>query len=120
MIKVQNNVAFREDLPKFLQGLARESLADLSWTDPALEVQNLAWWPEDNQTQPLGENEKYGEEVLTVDADRKVVVSVLQVVPMTQEEIDARTVEQNAAKAEQRKQITAQIADLNAQLQALE
>lgn len=75
MIKVQNNTATREPLPAFLQGLAPESLADLSWTDAALGVQDMAWWPEEQQWAPLAEGERHGAEVLTIDAERKVVIS---------------------------------------------
>lgn len=75
MIKVQNNTATREPIPAFLRGLSPASLADLSWTDPALGVSDAAWWPEERQWPELDEGERYTEEVLTIDADRKVVVS---------------------------------------------
>jgi len=89
MIKVQNNTATREPLPPFLRGLAPESLADLGWTDPALGVSDAAWWPEEDQSAPLGEFERYGDETLTVDAERKVVVVVREVVPWSADEIAA-------------------------------
>lgn len=88
MIKVQSNTATREPIPRFLRGLSRESLADLSWTDPALGVSDAAWWPVEDQSPPLGEYERYGAETLTVDTDRKVVVSVREVVPFSEEEIE--------------------------------
>lgn len=75
MIKVQNNTATREPIPAFLRGLRPESLLDLSWTDPALGVQDAAWWPEERQWPDLEEGERYTEEVLTVDTERQVVVS---------------------------------------------
>lgn len=75
MIKIQNNTATRAPLPAFLRGLAAESLADLSWTDPSLGVQDAAWWPEDRQWPDLAEGERYTAETLTIDADRQVVVS---------------------------------------------
>lgn len=59
MIKVKDGVATREPLPDFLYGLLPESLADLSWTDPALGVQDLAWWPEENTEGPLGADKKW-------------------------------------------------------------
>lgn len=89
MIKVHNNIATREPIPQFLRGLAPESLADLSWTDPALGVSDAAWWPEDDQSPALGEFERYGAETLTVDADRLVVVVVRDIVPWSDEEIAA-------------------------------
>lgn len=87
MIKIQNNTATREPIPVFLQGLAPESLADLSWTDPALGVQDCKWLPEDNQSPALNEYERYGDETLTI-ADGKVI-STRAVVPWSAEEIAA-------------------------------
>lgn len=104
MVKIQNGIATREPIPHFLQGLAPESLANLSWTDPALGVSDAAWWPEDDQSPALGEYERYGDETLTVDADRRVVVVVREVVPWSAEEIEA-------AKAERRAEMAQQIAD---------
>lgn len=75
MFKIIGNQVTRKPLPTFLQGLALESLADLSWTDPALGVQEAAWWPEDRQWPELEEGERYTDEVLSIDAERKVVVS---------------------------------------------
>lgn len=86
MIKVQNNIATREPIPQFLRGLAPQSLADLSWTDPQLGVSDAAWWPEEDQSATLGEFERYGSETLTVDADRRVVVVVKEIEPWTAEE----------------------------------
>lgn len=87
MIKVQNNTATRESLPQFLVGLAPESLADLSWTDPALQVQDCAWWPEEDQSPTLQQFERYGDETLTLDPERRVVIVARSVVPWSAEEI---------------------------------
>lgn len=87
MIKVKNNIATREDLPKFLQGLKPESLLDLSWTDSALGVSDCAWWPELDESAPLGQYERYGAETLTPDPGRQVVVVVREIVSWTEEEI---------------------------------
>lgn len=75
MIKVQNNTATREPIPAFLRGLRPESLLDLSWTDPALGVQDAAWWPEERQWPELEPGERYTDETLTINTERKVVVS---------------------------------------------
>jgi hypothetical protein len=83
MIKVENGIATREALPQFLQGLLPESLADLSWTDPALGVQDVAWWPEENAEGELGVNKKWGAEVFTLDSERKVVKVARKQVAMT-------------------------------------
>jgi hypothetical protein len=89
MIKIHNNTATREPIPTFLMGLKPESLLDLSWTDPALGVADCMWWPEEDQSAPLGQLEVYGSETLTIDADRKVVVVVRSVEPMHQDQITA-------------------------------
>jgi len=87
MIKIQSNAATREPIPSFLRGLAPESLADLSWTDPALGVSDAAWWPEEDQSPALAEFERYGDETLTPDAARQVVIVTRTVVPWSAEEI---------------------------------
>jgi hypothetical protein len=83
MVKVEGNIATREPLPAFLQGLLPESLVDLSWTDPALGVQDVAWWPEEHTEGELGVNKKWGAEVLTLDSERKVVKVARKQVAMT-------------------------------------
>lgn len=90
MVKVENGIATREPLPAFLQGLLPESLVDLSWTDPGLGVQGCAWWSEENIEGELGINKKWGAEVLTLDADRKVVKVARKQVAMTAAEKAAR------------------------------
>lgn len=136
MIKIQNNTATREPIPAFLQGLAQESLADLSWTDPQLGVQDCAWWPEEHQATDYDPaTHKLGTEQRTVDAERKVVVVTHEVVPLTIEEVAQREqVEKDARNAGIKQQIaaldlkrirplaegdTAYLADLNAQIQEL-
>lgn len=116
MIKVQNNTATREAIPAFLQGLAQESLVDLSWTDPALGVSNAAWWPEVDQSPALQQHQRYGDETLTIDAKNKQVIIVQSVVPWTQAEIDAETAGQAAqVRADRNAKLTAsdwtQVAD---------
>jgi hypothetical protein len=94
MIKIQNNVPTREPVPDFLDQSdtpeARASLLDLSWTDPQFGVQGAAWWPEENADGELGTNKKWGAEVLTLDADRKVVIVTHKQVAMTAAEKAAR------------------------------
>lgn len=87
MIKVQNNIATREALPAFLQGLQNESLADLSWTDPALGVSDCKWLPEVEMSPALGVHERYEGETLTVVGD--VVHVTRTVVPWSAGEIEA-------------------------------
>lgn len=101
MVKVQNNTATREPIPHFLAGLAPESLADLSWTDPALGVSDSAWWPEDDQSPALGEFERYGAETLTPDPERRVVVVVRDVVAWSAQEIAEHEAARRAEVAQQ-------------------
>ncbi|MGH8418049.1 MAG: DUF4376 domain-containing protein [Pseudomonas sp.] len=90
MVKIENGKAFREPVPDFLDKSgtpeALAALADLSWTDPSLGVQDSAWWPEENADGELGTNKKWGAEVLTLDADRKVVIVTHKQVNMTAKE----------------------------------
>jgi hypothetical protein len=104
MVNVKNGIATREPIPQFLIGLSAADLADLSWTDPQLGVSDAAWWPEEYQSPPLAEFERYGDETLTPDAERQVVVVTRAVVAWPAEEIAA-------AKAERSEQLTQQIAD---------
>lgn len=119
MIKVQNNIASREALPVFLLGLQIESLQDLSWTDPSLGVQDCAWYPEDDQSSPLGEFEEYGEETLTIDTDRKVVVSSKAVVAMLAEKIAEIEANKAAAKQAYKESLATQITVLQTELESL-
>lgn len=89
LIKVENGIATRTPLPSNLVGLPNDLLIDLSWVDPALGFGNSGWWPEDDQSPTLGQYEKYGNEVLTPDSTRFVVVVVKEVLPWTPEEIAA-------------------------------
>ena len=88
MIKVQNGVATREPIPDFLLGLAAADLADLSWTDPALGVSDLAWWPEESADKPLPTGKKYGDETLTPVKSRKVVKVSHAIIDMSADEIN--------------------------------
>lgn len=87
MLKVKNSIATREQLPSFLYGLQPESLADLSWTDPALGVQDCAWWPEETTDGVLPADSYWGAETLTLDAARKVVRVSREIVPFTSSEL---------------------------------
>jgi len=107
MIKVQNNTATRAPVPDFLHGLEPASLADLSWTDPALGVSDCAWLPPVDQSPALGQYERYGEETLAVGDG--VVIVTRAVVPFSQQEIDAAVAAEHArAVAECRRQRAAE------------
>lgn len=104
LIKVKNGIATREPVPYFLLGLLPESLADLSWTDPALGVSDCAWWPEYDNSVTLGEWEEYGEEHLYPDHENKIVVVTRDIIPMPE-----------ARKEEVKKQ---KLADIDSQVQS--
>lgn len=107
MIKVQNNTATRELLPDFLRGLATESLADLSWTDPQFGLQDVAWWPEESGFLDAinPETHRHGDEILTPDPQRRVVVVTREIVPLTEEELAERA----AAREQQARDEAAQV-----------
>lgn len=88
MVKIQNGIATREPLPQFLRGLDPESLADLSWTDPALGVSDCAWWPEEVVHVDLPDFHKWSGETLTPVKSRKVIKSKKVYEPMNQEDIE--------------------------------
>lgn len=119
MIKVQNNTASREALPTFLLGLELSSLQDLSWTDASLGVQDCAWYPEDDQSLPLGEFEEYGEETLTIDTERKIVISSKAVVAMSAEKIAEIETNKAAAKKAYKESLATQITTLQTELESL-
>lgn len=100
MIKIQNNTFTREPIPSFLLGLKPVSLANLSWTDPALGVQDCAWLPEEDASPALGHFEVYGDEAFTMGDG--VVIVTRAVLPMPQEQVDALTAEQAAQVRSQR------------------
>lgn len=87
MVKIENGVAVRAPLPTFLAGLEPVSLLDLRWTDPSLGVQALAWWPEEAHGEPLAAGHRWGNEVLTVDKARQIVVVTHQQIALSAEEI---------------------------------
>ena len=89
MIKIENGVAVREPVPDFLFGLAPESLADLTWTDPALGVRDAVWWPEEYAPDELGTGMRWGAETFILDESRKVVVVTRAQEPLSDEESSA-------------------------------
>lgn len=90
MFKIQNGTVSRTPVPRPLRGLKPESLKDLSWTDPALSLQDCAWWPETDQSPALGENQRYGTESYTVDTENQRVIVTREVVDLTAEEVRQR------------------------------
>ena len=91
MIKVnlKTKKVTREQLPKFLKGLNQESLNDLSWTDPQLGLQDFGYWQEQRVPQELTSTQKFGNEVLEVDTENKVVKVSYEIIDKTAEELEA-------------------------------
>ena len=88
----------REPLPDFLIGLMPESLVDLSWTDPALGVAGFGWWPEEDNSRALGEYEQYGEESLSINSIRQVVIVTRAIESWPKDRIAAAEAEKKAAR----------------------
>ncbi len=120
MIKIKNNTATREPIPAFLQGLAPESLADLSWTDPALGVSDCKWWPNEDAFPALQQYERYGKETLSINEARKVVVVNREVVKFSQDEIDAITQQEQQRQLQEKASLAEQIKLLQDKLAAME
>lgn len=93
LIKVEllTGIASRAPVDPGVYGFPPEILADLkSVLDPTHPLYNTVWWPEDNQSAPLGEYQRYIDpETLTPDNTRKVVVTSRPIENWTAEEIEA-------------------------------
>lgn len=87
-VNLKTKTASREPLPIFLHGLAQESLLDLSWTDPALGVQDCAWFPESNVNPALESTQYFGNESFKIDFKNKVVEVSNEILNYTQKEIE--------------------------------
>ena len=87
LIKVNplTNTASRDPVDQDVWGVEPAILLDLSpWG-----ILDRAWWPEEIQSAPLGEYQRYIDpETLTPDPARKVVVSVRPIENWTAEEIE--------------------------------
>ena len=90
MFKIENNVATRSAIPSFLVGLAPSSLSDLSWTDPALGVQNIKFYSEYNNDSIIDHNtQMYGNEIVEIDDENQRVIVSHEVVSIPEEQIQA-------------------------------
>lgn len=96
LINVRDGVAARVPVPDYLVGLYNETLADLSWIDPAFPAYGSAWWPEEFTDGELLPDHKWGPEQYTVVPERQVVQVHREQVPLSQEELDARRAEELA------------------------
>lgn len=72
-----------EGVPADLQGLATESLQDLSWTDPALGYHGFGYWPIREARPELAFGQGYGDPTLVVDAEAAVVHRQWRAVPLS-------------------------------------
>lgn len=84
--------AAREPVPANLHGLDADTLRNLqSILDPVpADLAGLEWWPEVDETpafDPL--THKPGAETLTPDMEAKVIRVVREIVPLTEEELEA-------------------------------
>lgn len=112
MLKVKGATANREPIPTFLRGLAAESLADLSWTDPQLGVSDCAWWPEEAGNDEINpETHRHGDEILTPDPQRRVVVVTREIVPLTEEELAERAAVREQQARDEAAQVQRELTD---------
>jgi|TARA_R110000772_G_scaffold54324_3_gene124067 hypothetical protein len=78
----------RTSLPQNLKGLAQESLDDLSWTDPALGLENIGFWIEAKEESIPNAVQKYsGNETYRVDETNKCIYVTRELISQTSEEI---------------------------------
>lgn len=78
-------------LPEFLYGLLPESLVELSWTDPSLEVNEYGWWLINKVETPFDPNaEEVTGYAYTPDVETSTVTATPIVEPLAPEVITAR------------------------------
>lgn len=98
-VNLTTRTAERVPVPSFLLGLLPESLRDLTWTDPALSVQDYAWWPLVDETPPFDtDTQELGAEILTIDTANKVVRVSHEVVPLPADVLSQRLSNAKSAK----------------------
>lgn len=85
---VRNGIASRTPLPQELWVLSPSDLLNLDWLAAQYQLPAGAqWWPIEDQSQPLAHYQNYGDETLTIDVARTVVVALRPVVSWTAEQI---------------------------------
>ena len=109
-VNLKTLAATTESLPSFLHGLMQESLNDLFWTDEALGVQDLAWYPETDITVYDDTKVLDGTEALVIDSVNKIVkVTKGQRVKTAEELAVEKTEALNQAKEEMEQAIESHI-----------
>jgi hypothetical protein len=77
LAKVKDGIATREPLPEFIvnsiNAFDYPMLADLSWIGLP-DYMGWGWWRVEDHSTPLAPYQNYGDEILTPDADRSVVI----------------------------------------------
>src|SRR4051812_9750219 len=85
---VKDGAASRAPLPRDLWVLSPEDLLNLDWLAAQYQIPlGAQWWPTEDQSQPLIQYQSYGDEVLTIDPSRTVVVALRPVIDWTAAEI---------------------------------
>ena len=90
-----------EGLPADLQGLASESLADLSWTDASLGYHGFGYWPVVDERPALEFGQRYGDPALEADPETRTVRRrwpVVAVEAAELAELQAEQMRQSAAR----------------------
>lgn len=100
LINVRDGVAERIPVPDYLIGISNEALGNLEesmvWMDPAMPAYGSVWWPEEFTDGELKANHKWGAETYTVVPERQVVQVHREQIPLTQQELEERHVQQLA------------------------
>ncbi len=97
-------------VPQFLIGLASESLADLSWTDPSLEVSEYGFLSEHIEYPQIDNaKENLGAKVMKLSDDKTHVISTFEVVALSDDEIEQRKVQSNQRRINEINQRLTQI-----------
>lgn len=100
LINVRDGVAERIPVPDYLIGISNEALGNLEesmvWMDPAMPAYGSVWWPEEFTDGELKPDHKWGAESYTVVPERQVVQVHREQIPLTQQELEERHVQQLA------------------------
>ncbi len=100
-IELPGTIAGLERLPADLQGLAAESLADLSWTDASLGYHGFGYWPVVDERPALEFGQRYGDPALEADPETRTVRRrwpVVAVEAAELAELQAEQLRQSAAR----------------------
>ncbi len=100
-VQIETLTCGPEGVPADLQGLAAESLADLSWTDTSLGYHGFGYWPVMDERPALAFGQRHGDPVLEADPETRTVRRrwpVVAVEAAELAELQAEQLRQSAAR----------------------